>query len=481
MILLNAHSLTKGRRVPLASMNLNLKERDSTASMVPEDMTGISVGSWLLDDTKPGANTVWRVRSIRTAYATDTPTVELEHAIGMLRDLVLFGAIGPEKITGKDVSTCTAKQAVTYILGKSSDWTLGSFEFNNVSMPYKFEGDTLWDALQTVSDTLEDCWWSYDMTVYPFKLNIKKATTGVACELRPGRNLATLTKTVDRSGMYTRFYPIGKDDLHVSGGGYVEKNVAAYGVISKVETDQTITTQAELTRWANERLAIHATPVVTIDVEGIELSRQTGEKMDGLTLGRQCYVPLAEFGTEILETISELNYKNKIAEPEVFRATLANSRQDVTKILAEEIKRGGGGGRAAARQAKEDHSWFINTEETIGMVVSGLSDATAKIEVMDGEIDLKVDKSGVINSINVSTEGVVIKGTKISLEGTVWAQELAAVSADVDELSAGDFTGVSMKCFTMAVNSNYMTLGGSTISKQTYTIDGVDYKLLHWN
>ena len=220
---------------------------------------------------------------------------------------------------------------------------------------------------------------------------------------------------------------------------------------------------------------------MTIDVEGIELSRQTGEKMDGLTLGRQCYVPLAEFGTEILETISELNYKNKIAEPEVFRATLANSRQDVTKILAEEIKKGGGGGRAAARQQKEDHSWFINTEETIGMVVSGLSDATAKIEVMDGEIDLKVDKSGVINSINVSTEGVVIKGTKISLEGTVWAQELAAVSADVDELSAGDFTGVSMKCFTMAVNSNYMTLGGSTISKQTYTIDGVDYKLLHWN
>ena len=482
MLLLSGHSLTPARKIPVEAMSLSLKERDSTATLtLGPDAPALSIGAWLQDETEPGKGIVWRVKSIRQAYGQNTVTVQLEHLVQSLRDRILFGEITPEKMSGRPkAKNCTAKEAIQYALKQQGDWVLGSIAYN-VSNPYKFDGNTLLDALTIVSDSLPDCWWTYDFSTYPFKINFTKKSADIGTILRAGRNLSAITKTIDRSGMYTRFYPIGKDDLHVSGGGYVEKNVAAYGVISKVETDQTITTQAELTRWANERLAIHATPLVTIDVEGIELSRQTGEKMDGLTLGRQCYVPLAEFGTEILETISELNYKNKIAEPEVFRATLANSRQDVTKILAEEIKKGGGGGRAAARQQKEDHSWFINTEETIGMVVSGLSEATAKIEVMDGEIDLKVDKSGVINSINVSTEGVVIKGTKISLEGTVWAQELAAVSADVDELSAGDFTGVSMKCFTMAVNSNYMTLGGSTISKQTYTIDGVDYKLLHWN
>ena len=482
MLLLSGHSLTPVRKIPVEAMSLSLKERDSTATLtLGPDAPALSIGAWLQDETDPGKGIVWRVKSIRQAYGQNTVTVQLEHVVAALRDRILFGEITPEKMSGRaKAKNCTAKEAIQYALKQQSDWVLGSIAYN-VSNPYKFDGNTLMDALETVSNSLQDCWWTYDFSTYPFKINFTKKSADIGTILRAGRNLSAITKTIDRSGMYTRFYPIGKDDLHVSGGGYVEKNVAAYGVISKVETDQTITTQAALTRWANERLAIHATPLVTIDVEGIELSRQTGEKMDGLTLGRQCYVPLAEFGTEILETISELNYKNKIAEPEVFRATLANSRQDVTKILAEEIKKGGGGGRAAARQAKEDHTWFINTDETIGMMAKWQDETTAHIQLMDGQIEAKVEKNGVISAINLSTEGAVIKGSKITLDGTVWATDINSLKATVDDLSVGDFTGVSMKCFTMAVNSNYMTLGGSTISKQTYTIDGVDYKLLHWN
>ena len=417
MILLTAHSLTKGRRIPMVSMSLDLKERDSTASMVPEDMTGISVGSWLLDDTKPGANTVWRVRSIRTAYATDTPTVELEHAIGMLRDLVLFGAIGPEKITGKDVSTCTAKQAVTYILGKSSDWTLGSFEFNNVSMPYKFEGDTLWDALQTVSDTLEDCWWSYDMTVYPFKLNIKKATTGVACELRPGRNLATLTKTVDRSGMYTRFYPIGKDDLHIS-GDYVEKNTKTYGVISKIETDTSKETADELKKWANRRLAKHAEPKVSITAEGTELADATGESLDRLTLGRICRIPLTEFNTTIEERIVELRYADKVHEPERVTVTLANNQEDVTTIIAQSIKEGaspsGKAARSGARSNREDHAWIEDTSDHVALCAIGIIGTDAKGNPNWVRLSkLQVDENGIYGEVQSVQNDVVIASTRI--------------------------------------------------------------------
>ncbi len=482
MLILSGHSLTASRKIPVEAMSLSLKERDSTATLtLGPDAPALSVGTWLQDETEPGKGIVWRVKSIRQAFGQNTVTVQLEHAVATLRDRILFGEITPEKMSGRaKAKNCTAKEAIQYALKQQSDWVLGTIAYN-VSNPYKFDGNTLLDALETVSNSLPDCWWTYDFSTYPFKINFTKKSADIGTILRAGRNLSTITKTIDRSGMYTRFYPIGKDDLHVDGGGYVEKNVAAYGVISKVETDQTITTKAELTRWANERLNIHAMPVVTIDVEGIELSRQTGEKLDGLTLGRQCFVPLAEFGTEILETISELNYKNKIAEPEVFRATLANSRQDVTKILAEEIKRGGGGGRAAARQQKEDHAWFEDTTERVSMVASNLKDAEARIDVQENEIGLRVKKGEVTAEINLEPDSVKIKASKITLEGTVWAQQLNTLAADVDELSAGDFTGVSMKCFTLAVNSNYMTLGGSTISKQTYNIGGVDYKLLHWN
>ena len=370
MILLSGHSLTPARKVPLEGLSLKLTERESTAAMTPADMTGIDSNSWLRDDTEPGAGIVWRVRSIQQAYATRTPTVQLEHAISTLKDRILFGEIKPEDISGG--STCTAKQAVEYILARQSDWVLGTFGYS-VSNPYKFDGDSLFDALEKVSGSLSDAWWSYDFTTYPFKLNINPRPSGVACELRSGRNLTAISRTVDRSGMYTRFYPIGKEDLHVP-GDYISRNENLYGTIAHVETDQSLETVAELTAWANERLDRHAEPLVTVSADGLELSRATGESLDSLTLGRICRIPLPEFGTTIEERIVELNYPDKIHQPELVRITMANTREDVTRILAETVKQAarGGGGRAGARQQKQDHAWFEDTDEHVAMCAEGI-------------------------------------------------------------------------------------------------------------
>jgi hypothetical protein len=217
MILLSGHSLAPARKVPMEALSLSLKERESTATMTPADMTGISVSSWFQDDTDPGRWIVWRVKSISQAYATDTPTVQLEHIINSLRDNVLFGEITAATITGNPkATTCTAEQAVRFILSYQRDWVLGSFGYN-VSNPYKFDGESLFDALETVTNSLTGAWWSYDMSVYPFRLNITAKPDGVASEMRAGRNLNVITRTIDKSGMYTRMYPTGKDDLHITG------------------------------------------------------------------------------------------------------------------------------------------------------------------------------------------------------------------------------------------------------------------------
>ena len=115
------------------------------------------------------------------------------------------------------------------------------------------------------------------------------------------------------------------------------------------------------------------------------------------------------------------------------------------------------------------------------MVATNLKDAEARIDVQEDEISIRVKKGEVIASINASPESVDINAARINLTGYVTATEFNAAVGDINELKAGDFTGVSMKCFTLAINSNYFTLGGSTISKQTYNIGGTDYKLLHWN
>jgi len=372
MILLDGHSLTAARLIPLVKMGLKLKERDSSANMTPEDEDGISVGSWLKDDRDPGKGIVWRVRSIQKAYNAEKPQVTLEHIISTLKDRVLFGEVKPSTITGDtSATTCTARQAVEYILGQQSDWTLGQFDYDSVSNPYKFDGDTLFDALETVTNSLEDAYWTYDMSAYPFTLNIVQKSEDVDSELRAGRNLKTISRTVDKSGMYTRFYPIGKDDLHIP-GDYVEKNAGTYGVISKVETDTSLETVEELIAWANERLNMHAQPVVTIMAEGLELSKETGENLDALTIGRVCRVPLPEYGTTIQERINELDYSDKVNKPKDVKVTMANSRTDVTKIIAEALKSSGKSKRQTTKQNKEDHAWFEDTNDHVAMVAEGI-------------------------------------------------------------------------------------------------------------
>ena len=458
MILLSGHSLTMARKIDVETQSLVLKERQSTSSFTTADMTDITINSWLQDETAPGSGIVWRVKSIQQAFTINTPTVQLEHAINTLRDRILFGEITPATIAGSGATTCTAKAAIKYILDQQSDWVLDetTFAYGSVSNPYKFDGDSLYDALEMVTKSLQDAWWSYDFSTYPFKLNITQKQSGVACEMREGRNINTISKTIDRSGMYTRFYPIGKDDLHIS-GNYVSRNENTYGIISKVEVDSSLGTTAELTAWANERLDKHAQPVVTVTVDGMNLAGATGESLDNLTLGRLCRIPLPEFNTTIEERIIELNYRDKKNQPEVVRITLGNQRDDITHIIANEIKsgggqsgagRGGGGGRGGVRQAKEDHAWFEDTDEHVAMVAEGIVGVDAQGNPNWTRLSqLIVDGAGIHGDVTSLLDGelyhqanIEMNESKISLvvgrynnQNYIKAAEIVTAINDTDE------------------------------------------------
>ena len=447
MILLSGHSLTPAWKVQAEEMSLTLNERESTASFTPTDMTGISVGSWLKDDREPGVGIVWRVKSIAQNYLQKTPKVSLEHAVATLKDRILFGKITAAEITGRvGATTCTAREAVTYILSQSPDWTLGTFDYGSVSNPYKFDGQTLYDALEMVSDSLADSWWSYDFSVYPFKLNITEKSATVGSVLRAGRNLTAVTKTIDTSGMYTRFYPIGKDDLHVS-GDYVSKNENLYGVVAKVEVDQSLETTAELTAWANERLDKHAEPTVTINVNALELTEATGESLDKLTLGTKCRIPLPEFGAaEILETITQIVYQDKINTREVAQITLANTKTDVTRIIADAIKKGGAGGRGSARQQREDHAWFEDTNDHVAMCAEGI---------------VGVDASGNPNWYLLSQ--IIVDGTGIHQTVEEVQNDLTIAESSIEQNSEG-ITSLVQK-----TGVNNLAQGETLYSKQVQT------------
>ena len=321
---------------------MTLCERASTATItIGPEAPNIIIGDILRDETEPGAGIVWRVSKVDTDYNTNTRTLTCNHVISLLKEKLLFGEQTTATICGREgATTCTAKEAMRYVMSFQRDFVLNDFPngYEGVSNAYSFNGDDLFSAMETISDTLEDCWWEYDLRSYPFKLNLRdRRQAKVETELRMSRNIQNAKLTVDLSNTFTRLFPIGKDDLQLD-EKYVSRNENLYGMRCKTMTEGTKETQAALREWANTQLKYGAEPAVTVTISAMDLSQLTGEPLDHIMLGSICQVPLPEYGTTIKERIDRMAWSDKIKNPNSITVTLANTRATVSTIVSSSIK-----------------------------------------------------------------------------------------------------------------------------------------------
>lgn len=474
MIWLKGQTLTPKQVFWPESMSLTLEERRSSASLtLGPDGPALSIGDWLKDDIDPGAGIIWRVKSIDMQYDTNTRTVSLEHIVNTLKDWVLFGEHTYEAMGGGS-GGASAKQAIQYILARSGGmWELGAYEHPAQSEPYKFESDTLFSALEMVSSTLEDPFWEYDLTRIPFRLNVRKLTNKAAeNEMRMTRNIQTLKRTVDRSRMYTRIYPIGYNDLHIS-GNYISRNEGLYGVVCSVQTNQGLTSEAELRMWADARLKRHCEPSVTVTVKGLALSADTGEPLDKLTLGRRCRIPLPEFNTTIVETINRLKYQDKIKDPKQVTVTMANLQEDIANLFESTTSSSAsstrGGGRAGKKKAEEDHAWFVDTTDHVGMV------AEALIGKDGDEVDwsrvsrIIVDGTGIHQTVQQVSGDVVKCQTSIEQNESSITQMVQAVGQDGKITAASICLAIRNGSSEAYISADRIRLDGNTSIRQLLT------------
>ena len=422
MIKLLGESLAHGVRFSPETQKLDITERGSTSSFSMPISSGVELGTgdWVLDDTEPGAGIVWRVKSADLTYNTDTRLIQLEHVINTLRDRSVFGEVKAKTISGTD--TCTARQAFEYFLARQDVWQLGDFEYN-VAQPFSFNGETIFDALTTISSALDNPIWEYDLTSLPFTLHVRQKPTAASCEMRFGRNLSTLRRTEDRTKMYTRIYPIGKKNLHIT-GEYLSRNEEIYGRVDKVMTDQSQETEASLRAWAQDKLNRHSEPIVNISISGLDFSRATGESLDQLVINKVCRVPLPKYGTTILEPIVHLSWKDKLSKPEDVQVTLCNAIEDVASFAKEQAASGGRGGRADAKEKQEDHAWFVDTESHVAMVAEAIIGRDPGASVDWSRVsEIIVDGSGIHQAV------VQAQGSLVEMDGRIDMNEESLTTA----------------------------------------------------
>lgn len=454
MILLRGHTLQAKNWFRVERMPLNLEERNSTATItVGPDAPEININDWLKDDTEPGKGIIWRVKSVQNQVDTKTRTISIEHIIQSLKDQVIFGSVEPKNITGNNSSTtCTARQAITYALGKQSEtiWQLGTLG-DNPSNPYSFNGDTIFAALETVTSSIDGAQWEYDLTSLPFTLNIVRQPSGFQSEMRMRRNITTLNIQIDRTRMYTRHYPIGKNNLHIS-GNYVSKNEHTWGVVAKVETDQSQDTEAKLRAWSLDRLIRHCEPLVTVTIGGIELSEDTGEALDHIVIGRNCRLPLPEYGTTMTERVTKMSWADKIKEPKKVTVTLANLVEDVASIVNSLSSSSSKGGRSSAKKNEEDHAWFVDTTTHVAMVAEAVA-GPGSGEDWSRVASVVVDGEGIHQRVTRTEGEVVTMWSAIEvLEDKIY---LEVANAKSDTYAKIEMTASSIRS---EVNSSKSTL-----------------------
>lgn len=429
MVLLEEKSLTPRTKFQPEKLSLTLTERTSTATMtVSEDAPEMTVGDWMKMEDGPGAGIVWRIKSIDDQYDRATKTVNLEHIINTLRDRIIIDEVKSEYISGSAGVWPTNGDTARFILENwQSTWRLGGVADGEVRNPYSFNGDDLFSALETVSGTIEDCFWHYDMSSYPFRIDLVYLSPSVVSEMRTDRNIRTLKKTIDRTGMYTRIFPIGKDDLRIPGGS-ISMNTEIYGAIHKTETDESKETADELYWWAYEKLRKHCYPTVTISISGLDLAEATGETLDKLRVGYMCRVPLPEYNTTITERVTKLSYSDVINDPMNVTVTLSNKQEDVatiSSVINSLTSAMGGGGRTSAANSGKDHAWIEDTEEHVALVAEGIIGTDENGEPNWKRLSqIVVDGEGLHQTVEEIKEGDVIRDARIDVNEKRILQEV---------------------------------------------------------
>lgn len=338
------------------SMQISLSEEPySTVTMVlgPEE-PNINVRAWLRVYTPQGESFVAVVRSVQTSYNTGDRTITATHAWCLMEDHSIVGKYWPGGGTTEPLS-CSADTALRSVMVLSDDlpWQVGLVEYTAM-MPYEFGDESAKAAFDSVLETLEDYQLYFVFSNVPFTVIVMRRPDDVPCEMRLSRNISTITPTVNSEDMYNRIYPTGYNGLRIDSPGYVQddESIAAWGLVEHTETHTGIADKDMLRAWATAQLARYSVPLITVQINGLDLSESTGEPMDRIRLGRLCRVPLPAYTTTITQRVTKLNWADAIHAPESVTVTLCNVR-DTVNLLTSKIKKASRSAAGASRAASK--------------------------------------------------------------------------------------------------------------------------------
>lgn len=253
-----------------------------------------------------------------------------EHVIGFLRDDVYDGVVTASGSVGGVIQSILSQQTV-------QRWRLGTCEFG-AFYDYEFRNQSLLSALFEVPEKMaSDYHWTYDLTAYPWTVNLVRQSGVPQCAIRDGENLVTLRREVYGGELYTRLYCRGFDNLGIeeinpTGLPYLvapDEMVEKYGVVSGNYVDNTIKDARTLYEMGQKALVNHMQPRDIFEVSALDIYRLTGKAEHKFDEGAVTEISYAPMGIKTYAMIKS------VERPDIFGNPLAVSVEIETMNLAD--------------------------------------------------------------------------------------------------------------------------------------------------
>jgi phage minor structural protein len=267
---------------------------------------------------------------------------ECEHVLATLLDDVLFQyhTVGNLGVYTRDV--------LQYILNRQETqrWQLGTVQFSR-QFEYNWENDNLLGALFSVpAPFVEEYMWTFDTTVYPWRLNLIMPSEREQVYIRYGVNLQGITRVIDASKVTTRIYGLGYGEgvnqltfADLNGGRpYLDAEpeyIQKYGIVKSIFADRSFEYPETLMARTQVLLDELKIPSVHYTVDAAEIYALTNDPIDRFKSGAMVRVQDQELGVDIKARVVKVSKKNLLGDPGAVTLEIANKSQDIAGSIAE--------------------------------------------------------------------------------------------------------------------------------------------------
>jgi hypothetical protein len=358
------------RRIQVVDVNLSEKILPlSTATMmIRADEEDVPERSFVELFTVNGSSGVYRTKNPESG-SENTNSVSLEHAICEVGDFLVR-----EKSDSAEKTLAAAIQHYFSFYG-GTRWQLGAISATGnvvVSSDYQDILSAILGAIKQIPSAMM----TFDFTTRPWTILVRNRDTVVSAEGRMSRNVNKARIRRDDSNLCTRVWleGLGQDGAM---GSMDSDTIGVYGVVEKRLSGNGYT-QAQAQTVAAAYLAKYKRPIYSIQIDGEELSAETGESLDRIELGKLYRLTIPRDGITIEETVISRQWRSVYNLPRSVTITLAEEEATAVTFL---------------RQKSEDSK--AATDSLRSYMDSGYSSLNSKIVDTQEDVDWIWTKTGI--------------------------------------------------------------------------------------